>query len=113
LIGLEFEEQDQAFFLTFKGNRGLYYSAMYLENPHRLVIDVQGVKLDFPLAELENLELNHQFVIRETNMPSILVETAFISNPTEEKLLADPAFRARIAMGIAEGIERYFNQFSF
>ena len=48
-------------------------------------------------------------VIRETNMPSILVETAFISNPTEEQLLADPEFRARIARGIAEGIERYFN----
>ena len=48
-------------------------------------------------------------VIRETNMPSILVEAAFISNPTEEQLLADPEFRARIAKGIAEGIERYFN----
>ena len=48
-------------------------------------------------------------VIRDTNMPSILVETAFISNPTEEQLLADPEFRARMARGIAEGIERFFN----
>jgi len=48
-------------------------------------------------------------VLRYTNMPSILIETAFMSNPTEEQLLADPAFRARIARGIAEGIERYFN----
>jgi N-acetylmuramoyl-L-alanine amidase len=48
-------------------------------------------------------------VIRETNMPSVLVETAFISNATEEKLLADPNFRTKIAEGIAEGIESYFN----
>ena len=48
-------------------------------------------------------------VIRDTNMPSVLVEVAFLSNPIEEQLLADPEFRERIARGIAEGIERYFN----
>ncbi|MEW6622563.1 MAG: N-acetylmuramoyl-L-alanine amidase [Bacillota bacterium] len=48
-------------------------------------------------------------VIRETNMPSILVETAFITNPTEEALFKDPAFRAKMAKGIAEGIIQYFS----
>ncbi len=52
---------------------------------------------------------NSYKVIRETRMPSILVETAFISNPTEERLLADPAFRTKLAQGIAEGIIKYFN----
>jgi len=301
LVGLEYEEQKEAFFLTLKGNRGLFYSTMYLENPYRIVIDVQGVTIDLPMYEMENIALENPFVdkiragqfsenvgrvvlelkapigmtelsrqgeneitflfqkgslvgklividpghgtvnsngisdpgaigptgiterevvmdisnrlagiltekgarviltrtgpsttmtlddrvqlansvnadlfisvhanaslnrningtstyyyapandpilgsqrlqrirlarlvqesmvahggrqdlgiiqssfkvIRETNMPSILVETAFITNPTEEKLLADPSFRARIARGIAEGIERYYN----
>lgn len=301
LVGLEYEEQNEAFFVTLKGNSGLFYSTMYLENPYRIVIDVQGVTLDLPTNEIENIVLDNPFidkiragqfsenvgrivlelkapigvtelnrqgekeitflfqrgslvgklividpghgttngigisdpgaigptgiterevvmdisnrlaailtekgakviltrtspstsmtldgrvqlansvnadlyvsvhanaslnrnvngtstyyyapasdpklgpqrlqrirlaqlvqqsmvahggrqnlgiiqssfkVIRETNMPSILVETAFISNPTEEKLLADPSFRARIARGIAEGIERYYN----
>jgi len=49
-------------------------------------------------------------VIRETLMPSILVETAFISNPAEEALLADSQFRARAAGAIARGIEAYFQQ---
>lgn len=301
LVGLEYEEQNEAFFVTLKGNRGLFYNTMYLENPYRIVIDFQGVTLDLPTTEIENMVLDNPFidkirvgqfmenvgrvvlelkapigmtelsrqgenevtflfqrgsligklividpghgtingngisdpgaigptgiterevvmdisnrlaailtekgarvmltrtgpsttmtlddrvrlansanadlfisvhanaslnpnvngtstyyyapandpvlgpqrlqrvrlarlvqesmvahggrqdlgiiqssfkVIRETNMPSILVETAFITNPTEEKLLADPAFRARIARGIAEGIERYYN----
>ncbi|ATW23910.1 N-acetylmuramoyl-L-alanine amidase [Candidatus Formimonas warabiya] len=47
-------------------------------------------------------------VLRYTQVPSILVETAFISNYEEEKLLADPAFRLKVAQGIANGIERYF-----
>ncbi|MHB1419553.1 MAG: N-acetylmuramoyl-L-alanine amidase [Bacillota bacterium] len=48
-------------------------------------------------------------VLRNTVVPSILVETAFISNPEEEKLLADPQFRARVAEGIAQGITIYFS----
>ncbi|HHU32163.1 MAG: N-acetylmuramoyl-L-alanine amidase [Zhaonellaceae bacterium] len=47
-------------------------------------------------------------VLRYTTMPSILVETAFISNPEEEMLLADPDFRQKIAEGIGKGIELYF-----
>lgn len=47
-------------------------------------------------------------VLRETAMPSILVETAFISNREEEQLLATEEFRARAAEGIANGIIRYF-----
>jgi N-acetylmuramoyl-L-alanine amidase len=47
-------------------------------------------------------------VLRYTNMPSILVETAFISNPEEEKLLANPDFRTLVAEGIGTGIELYF-----
>lgn len=46
-------------------------------------------------------------VIRRTNMPAILVETAFISNPTEEQLLADNDFQQRMADSIASGILDY------
>ncbi len=42
------------------------------------------------------------------NMPSVLVETAFLSNLTEELLLRDPSFRGKLATGIAEGIINYF-----
>jgi len=45
-----------------------------------------------------------------TKMPSVLLETAFISNPAEELLLADPAFRQQAAQGIFNGLLRYFNK---
>ncbi len=47
-------------------------------------------------------------VLRETSMPSVLVETAFISNPREEALLKDDRFRQRIAEAVARGINAYF-----
>lgn len=47
-------------------------------------------------------------VIRETSMPSVLVEPAFLSNPTDARLLLDPSYRSKIAQAIAGGIEDYF-----
>ena len=48
-------------------------------------------------------------VLRETNVPSVLVETAFLTNPVEEALLNTDAFRTKMAHGIFKGIERYFH----
>ncbi|KYH31880.1 N-acetylmuramoyl-L-alanine amidase [Neomoorella mulderi] len=58
--------------------------------------------------DLGVLEANFS-VLRNTEMPSVLVETAFISNPTEEQLLNSPAFQARVAEGIFKGISAYFD----
>jgi len=46
-------------------------------------------------------------VLKSPDVPSILVETAFISNPTEEKRLRDDAYQEKIARAIFEGIKRY------
>jgi len=48
-------------------------------------------------------------VLRYTRVPSVLVETAFISNPVEEVLLADEGFRQQAALGIMEGLADFFN----
>jgi N-acetylmuramoyl-L-alanine amidase len=49
-------------------------------------------------------------VLKAPDIPSILVETAFISNPEEEQRLRDPAFRADLVQALAEGIKRYFER---
>jgi N-acetylmuramoyl-L-alanine amidase len=49
-------------------------------------------------------------VIRETAMPAVLVEPAFINNPQEAKLLASAPYKQRIASAIAKGINDYFHQ---
>lgn len=47
-------------------------------------------------------------VLKSPDIPSILVETAFISNPEEEEKLRDEAYQDRLARAILEGIQRYF-----
>ena len=46
-------------------------------------------------------------VLRSPDVPSVLVETAFISNPDEERRLRDPAYQDRLARAIARGILDY------
>src|SRR5712692_7952092 len=46
-------------------------------------------------------------VLKSPSVPSILVETAFISNPQEEKRLNDQAYQAKLARAILEGIRDY------
>lgn len=47
---------------------------------------------------------------RETNAPAILVECGFISNPQQERQLADPGFQQRLAKAIALGILEYLGK---
>ena len=49
-------------------------------------------------------------VLKAPDIPSILVETAFISNPEEEKRLTDEAYQDNMATAIVAGIKRYFDK---
>ncbi len=47
-------------------------------------------------------------VLRSPDVPSILVETAFISNPDEERKLRDPSHQSRLASAVMSGVRSYF-----
>jgi N-acetylmuramoyl-L-alanine amidase len=47
-------------------------------------------------------------VLKAPDIPSILVETAFISNPEEEKKLRDPDYQDQLVDALASGIAKYF-----
>ena len=49
-------------------------------------------------------------VLKAPDIPSILVETAFISNPDEERKLNDEAYQEKMAQAIFKGIKRYFTK---
>ncbi|MBF6024349.1 N-acetylmuramoyl-L-alanine amidase [Lysobacter niastensis] len=49
-------------------------------------------------------------VLRTSDMPSMLVETAFISNPDEERRLTDPAYQRTLARAVLEGVNTYFTR---
>ena len=68
------------------------------------------------LAGLKRIGNNHKphieranfAVLRTSDMPSMLVEAAFLSNPEEEKRLIDPAFQAKVARAVLDGVKTYF-----
>lgn len=56
----------------------------------------------------DHVEHANFMVLKSPDVPSILVETAFISNPKEEKRLKDPAWQRKTARAITDGIQNYF-----
>ncbi|MBB1060640.1 N-acetylmuramoyl-L-alanine amidase [Lysobacter spongiae] len=49
-------------------------------------------------------------VLRTSDMPAMLVETGFISNPDEERLLTDPGYQRKLASAVLEGVNTYFER---
>ena len=50
------------------------------------------------------------FVLRGAGMPAVLLETGFVTNAKEAKLLAHPGYQRRIAEAMAAGIVGYLKQ---
>lgn len=48
------------------------------------------------------------YVIKNTKMPAVLTETGFLSNPTENAKLTDPAFQDKIAKALVAAIREYY-----
>ncbi len=49
-------------------------------------------------------------VIRETNMPAVLIEGGFVTNELELQKLKDPAYLKKLAWGIVKGIDEYLSK---
>ena len=68
------------------------------------------------LGQLENVYRLHKpqveyagfAVLRSPDVPSVLVETAFISNPKEERLLRTSKYQDRFATAIHEGVQKFY-----
>lgn len=65
------------------------------------------------IGEINKLHKNHVeqagfAVLKSPDIPSILVETAFISNPEEERKLIDDAYQDKLVDSILSGIRKYF-----
>jgi N-acetylmuramoyl-L-alanine amidase len=51
------------------------------------------------------------YVVRHTTMPAILLETGFVTNPTEAANLSNPSYQERMARGVAQGIDQFFRTY--
>lgn len=57
-----------------------------------------------------NIERANFAVLRTSDMPAMLVETAFISNPDEERRLMDPAYQRKVAGAVLDGVHTFFSR---
>lgn len=73
----------------------------------------------YVLREMDNVARLHKkhveqagfVVLKSPDIPSLLVETGFISNPTEEKNLKSKWYQRKLAASIAKGITEYFSSY--
>jgi N-acetylmuramoyl-L-alanine amidase len=65
------------------------------------------VSREFPAVRNNGVKQGPFYVLVGATMPSILVETAFISNEAEEKNLNDPAYQEATVEGIVAGVRSY------
>ena len=70
---------------------------------------LDGLK-DIGKTHKSQVERANFVVLRSPDVPSMLVETAFISNPDEERKLRDPAYQSKLATAIVNGVTSYFSR---
>ncbi len=92
-------------------------AAVLLDLSQGATLEASGAVADQVLHALGRIGPTHRgyvekanfVVLRSPDVPSILVETAFITNPAEEKRLSNPAQREKLANAILEGVRSYFH----
>lgn len=62
------------------------------------------------------LDRTHRFagfrVLKAPDVPSVLIELGFLTNPNEEKLLVSSKWRRSVAVALQEAVDRYFSNFA-
>lgn len=80
-----------------------------METSHQVASNVLGNLGRITHLHKRNVEQAGFRVLKAPDIPSILIETAFISNPAEERKLRSPRHQQRIASSILKGVRHYFH----
>jgi len=91
-------------FLDMKNTERINQSSLMARNVQNSVVSVLRKKYG---TKDNGVKSAMFYVLRGAGMPSVLVETSFISNLSEEKRLKSGLFLQRVAEGIARGIKRF------
>lgn len=76
----------------------------------QLATEIQSALISSTQAVDKGTEPATFYVLRNTTMPSVLVEMGFVSNADEAAKLQDDGYRNKIAQGIFNGIVKYFQK---
>jgi N-acetylmuramoyl-L-alanine amidase len=89
-------------------NAGPYGTTCYISKPEDVAL---ARDLEMNLAQDgtkdDGIVKSHLYVTYHTRMPAVLVETAFLTNPSDYALLASAAWRQKVVEEIADGIAAY------
>ncbi len=84
----------------------------FLKESSELAIEIQESLCKEIKRKNRGVSQANFYVLRLNYMPAVLVETAFVSNPREGKLLSSSKFRQKIAIGIANGIDAFAKKYA-
>ena len=88
----------------------VYYNSEKSTNDEELAQSIQGGLINETRATDREIRAdNGLVVIRETTMPSVLIETAYISNKNELSLITSDNYQDKVIRGIIAGIEEFLN----
>lgn len=79
------------------------------QTSERLAKDVHDQLIKFTAAKSRGIKHGNLAVIRETNIPAVLVEGGFLSNEKEMEKLRDAMYLKKVALGIALGIHKHLH----
>ncbi|MBM7855452.1 N-acetylmuramoyl-L-alanine amidase [Desulfohalotomaculum tongense] len=98
-----------------RGTSVYFYAPSHRAELHEQLADRRRLARDIQTELVQQLKIpdkgvrqDNLAVLRTSAMPSVLVETAYLSNPEEERMLQDSSFRQKAAEAIARGINAYF-----
>jgi N-acetylmuramoyl-L-alanine amidase len=89
------------------GTTGYYYSVGD-KRSRQLADKIRVALIDQLGTQSRGTQSCNFYVVKHTDMPATLVEVAFISNESEEKLMDSEEGIRKAAQGIADGIADYF-----
>lgn len=101
-VSIHSNENDDS---NIKGTMTFYNT----DKSSQLALEVQNAVISQVQSVDKGTSTANFYVLRNTSMPSILVEMGFVSNPQEAAKLSSDSYRADIAQGIYNGIVKYFN----
>ncbi|MDU6115835.1 MAG: N-acetylmuramoyl-L-alanine amidase [Paeniclostridium sordellii] len=97
--------QNSADSTSASGIETYYHDKKEMYKP--LASDIQTDIINQTGAKNRGVKSSNLAVLRESNMPSALVENGFVSNRDEYNKLVNQAYQDKLATGIADGVEKY------
>jgi N-acetylmuramoyl-L-alanine amidase len=95
--------------INYSDSPGVRGTTFYYTKPQDVPLAEALERGMIPLAGTQDdgVVKSNLYVTKHTTMPAVLIETGFISNPGDVRLMQDPAFLQNVAAGIAAGVKAY------